>query len=221
MSKTLKTLTLIAVIAAIAPACASRGFVRTEVGAVGQDVETLAATGEETRERTRQNEERIEEVDRRAGAAVREAQSSADAAAMAALDVDERVTAVAEETQRLRRLIFEVTLNEQQANFSSSQAELPDEARTLLDQLVIQLQEIPESVYLEIEGHTDSTGSETLNMQLGMERAEAVRLYLYETHSVPLHRMNVISYGESVPVAPNETAEGRAQNRRVVIRVLS
>jgi outer membrane protein OmpA-like peptidoglycan-associated protein len=54
-----------------------------------------------------------------------------------------------------------------------------------------------------------------------MERAEAVKRSLYEQHQIPLHRMNVISYGEDKPAAPNNTRDGRAQNRRVVIRVLA
>ena len=54
-----------------------------------------------------------------------------------------------------------------------------------------------------------------------MERAEAVKRYLYEQHQIPLHKMNVISYGEDKPVSPNNTSDGRAQNRRVVIKVLA
>jgi outer membrane protein OmpA-like peptidoglycan-associated protein len=54
-----------------------------------------------------------------------------------------------------------------------------------------------------------------------MERAEAVKRYLYENHQIPLHRINVISYGESKPAADNKTRDGRAQNRRVVIRILA
>ena len=57
--------------------------------------------------------------------------------------------------------------------------------------------------------------------KLGMERAEAVKRYLYEQHQIPLHKMNVISYGEDKPVAPNNTRAGRAQNRRIVIKVLA
>jgi outer membrane protein OmpA-like peptidoglycan-associated protein len=48
-----------------------------------------------------------------------------------------------------------------------------------------------------------------------------VKRYLYEQHQVPLHKINVISYGEDKPVAPNNNREGRAQNRRVVVRILS
>ena len=87
--------------------------------------------------------------------------------------------------------------------------------------MIAQLQADPQNVYFEIEGHTDSTGSERRNMQLGMQRADSVKLYLYDQYSVPLHRMSVLSFGEERPAAPNDTAEGRAQNRRVVIRVRS
>ena len=61
----------------------------------------------------------------------------------------------------------------------------------------------------------------TINYKLGLERAEAVKRYLYEQHQVPLHKINVISYGEEKPIAPNKTKAGRAQNRRVVIKVLT
>jgi outer membrane protein OmpA-like peptidoglycan-associated protein len=75
------------------------------------------------------------------------------------------------------------------------------------------------ALYFEIEGHTDNVGSEDYNVQLGEKRAMAVRNYLAEK-GVPLHALNVISYGESQPVADNSAPQGRAQNRRVVIRVL-
>jgi len=47
-----------------------------------------------------------------------------------------------------------------------------------------------------------------------------VKRYLYDQHHVPLHRINVISYGEDKPVAPNNTRGGRSQNRRVVVKIL-
>ena len=79
----------------------------------------------------------------------------------------------------------------------------------------------PKGAFFEIEGHTDNVGDAKVNEQLGLERAEAVKRYLYEQHQIPLHKMNVISYGEDKPVAPNKTKDGRAQNRRVVIKVLA
>jgi len=89
-----------------------------------------------------------------------------------------------------------------------------------IDEMVTHLKEDPKNVYFEIEGHTDNLGAADFKEKLGLERADAVKRYLYEKHQIPLHKMNVISYGETKPVADNKTKEGRAQNRRVVIRVL-
>jgi outer membrane protein OmpA-like peptidoglycan-associated protein len=77
------------------------------------------------------------------------------------------------------------------------------------------------AVWIEIEGHTDNVGEAKYNERLGLDRAEAVKRYLYEQHQVPLHKINTISYGEDKPAAPNNTRDGRAQNRRVVIKVLA
>ena len=120
-----------------------------------------------------------------------------------------------------KRLVYEVVLSEDKGNFKFGQATMPDDARTDLDQLVQQLKAEPSGAYIEIEGHTDSTGAPQTNYRLGLERAENVKRYLYEQHQVPLHRMSVISYGEDKPIAPNKTRDGRAQNRRVVIKVLT
>ena len=84
-----------------------------------------------------------------------------------------------------------------------------------------QLKADTKNIFIEIEGHTDNIGAPAVNERIGMERAEAVKRYLYEQHQVPLHKINVISYGEDKPVAPNNTRDGRAQNRRIVIRVLA
>jgi peptidoglycan-associated lipoprotein len=87
--------------------------------------------------------------------------------------------------------------------------------------MIEKLKADPRGNYVEIEGHTDSTGDKVTNLRLGEARAEAVKRYLYEAHQVPLHKMNVISYGAEKPVSPNTTREGRAQNRRIVIRILA
>jgi len=228
MRKSLFAASMLALTVAVAPACATKGFVRTEVGNVNTKVDTLSGTVEETQERTRTNETRIGAVDAKAEAAGKsateartaatEARTAADAAAARATAVGTRVDAV--ETAS-RRLIYEVTLSEDQGNFKFGQTELPDEAKGRLDQLVGQLKSDPKGVYIEIEGHTDNVGSEELNERLGMERAEAVKRYLYEQHQIPLHKMNVISYGEDKPVGDNKKRDGRAENRRVVIRMLS
>ena len=149
------------------------------------------------------------------------ARGEAGEAALAAAAGD-RADAVGRDTERLMRLLYEVVLSEDQGNFGFGQTELPDEAKGEIDRLANQLKaDAPGNVYIEIEGHTDATGEANVNERLGLERAEAVKRYLHESHQIPLHRMNTISYGEDSPVAPNDTREGRAQNRRVVVRVLS
>ena len=221
MRTTVKMMALAAVIVLVASACATRGFVRTEDAVVDAKVDTLAATVEETQERTVQNGERIDQVDQRAQAANMAAQTSqaaADAAQMAADDVDGRVDQV---QTAMGTLITQVTINQAQGGFGSSQTDVPDAALVQLDQLVVQLQGAGQSAFIEIEGHTDNTGDENYNMRLGLERAESVKAYLYEQHNVPLHKMNTISYGESRPAVPNDSREGRAQNRRVVVKVRS
>jgi outer membrane protein OmpA-like peptidoglycan-associated protein len=76
------------------------------------------------------------------------------------------------------------------------------------------------TVYVEVQGHTDSTGSPEYNMMLGQKRADVVRRYLNEMAGIPLHLIQVVSYGEDSPVADNKTREGREANRRVVVRIL-
>jgi outer membrane protein OmpA-like peptidoglycan-associated protein len=228
MRKSLFAASMLALTVAVAPACATKKYVKTEVGNVNSKVDTLSGTLEETQERTRQNEGRIGEVDKKAEAAGRSAQdarTAADAAQAKANDVGTQVTSVNGRVDEVvassRRLVYTVTLSEDQGNFKFGKTDLPDTAKMRLDEVISQLKANPNNIFIEIEGHTDNVGPKDLNEKLGMERAEAVKRYLYEQHQIPLHKINVISYGEDKPVAPNKTKDGRAQNRRVVIKVLT
>jgi outer membrane protein OmpA-like peptidoglycan-associated protein len=216
---------MLALTVAVAPACATKKFVKTEVGNVNGKVDTLAGTVEETQERTRKNEERIGSVDQKAEAAGRsatEARAAADAAASAAKDVDSRLGGRINAVDAAsRKLVFEVTLSEDQGNFAFGKTDLPDAAKMRLDDVIRQVKADPKNIFFEVEGHTDNVGTPQVNERIGMERAEAVKRYLYEQHQIPLHKINVISYGEEKPVAPNNTQDGRAQNRRVVVKILS
>jgi outer membrane protein OmpA-like peptidoglycan-associated protein len=231
MKQKLFAASILALSVAVAPACATKGFVREEVGTVNTKVDTLATTVEQTQQRVGQNEARIGVVDQKAEAAGKaaadaraaatDARGVADQATATATAVGGRVDAVATEVAATRRLIYTVTLSEDQGNFGFGRADLPDTARTRVDQMIDQLKANPQNIFIEIEGHTDNVGPTETNERLGLERAEAVKRYLYQQHQVPLHKINVISYGEDKPVAPNNTRDGRAQNRRVVVRVLS
>jgi outer membrane protein OmpA-like peptidoglycan-associated protein len=211
----------IAAVAAIgSTGCATKGYVKNRVGEVNDKVETVSKSLEETQERTKKNEaaiadanQKIVQVDQKAGQAgqaATEARQAADQAATKADAVD----------KASKRIVYETTLSEDQGNFKFAKANLPDEAKARLDEVVKQLKENPNGAFIEVEGYTDNRGSATYNQQLGLERAEAVKRYLYEEHQIPLHRISVISYGADKPIAPNKTKDGRAKNRRVVVKVL-
>jgi outer membrane protein OmpA-like peptidoglycan-associated protein len=206
-------------------ACASKKFVRTSVGEVNTKVDSLGRSVEETQERTRQNEGRITEVDSKAQAAAQAAQQANQAAVAAqntATDVGTKADAKFQAIDKANaRLIFEVVLSEDQGNFRFGQTALPDEAKASIDAMVQRLKQDAKNVFIEIEGHTDDVGDPLTNERIGLERAEAVQRYLYEQYQIPLHKMNIISYGEQKPAAENKTRDGRAQNRRVVIKVLA
>lgn len=191
--------------------CATKKYVSREVGEINQKVETLSGEVEKTQERVKQNEARIAQVDQQAQAGVAEAKTSAGQAMTKA----EQAEAAAK-----GKLIYTVTLSNDKVTFPLNRAEVSPEAKALIDEAIEPFKSANRGVYFEIEGHTDATGEESYNQKLGEERAMAVRNYLHDQHEIALNRIQVISYGESKPVADNGTRDGRAQNRRVVIRVL-
>jgi len=228
MRKSLLVVTLFAFGIGGSTACATKGFVKQQVSQVSGKVDTLSGKLEETQERTRQNEGKINDVDQKAAAAngaamtAQQAASAADQKAAAAGDAAKMVAAKTDELEKAsKRIMYEVVLSEDSGNFKFGKSVLPDEAKAKIDELVTQLKADPKGAYFEIEGHTDNTGDKMYNVKLGEQRAEAVKRYLYEQHQIPLHRINVISYGSEKPVGNNKTKDGRAQNRRVVIRVLA
>ena len=221
----------IAVLAIGGSACATKKFVRTSVSEVNDKVDSLGRSLEETQERTRQNETKIADVDQRAQAAAQAASQAATVAQQSATKANDTATVAVDSAKTAntkveavdkaaKRIVYEVVLSEDEGNFKFGKKDLPDEAKAKLDQMIAQLKADPKGAYFEIEGHTDSIGPVELNEKLGLERAEAVKRYLYEQHQIPLHKMNAISYGEDKPAAENKTKAGRAQNRRVVIKVL-
>jgi peptidoglycan-associated lipoprotein len=173
--------------------CAKKSYVHREVGEVNQKVDAVSAEVEKTQERVHQNEVEIARVNDESQAGIAEAKGSAAAA---------------------------LTVSNDKVQFPFNKAELSDEAKALIDDEIGPFVQENAGVWFEIEGHTDSTGDAGYNMLLGEERAMAVRDYLAKAHGIALSRLEVISYGEEEPAADNGTRDGRAQNRRVVIRVL-
>ncbi len=104
-------------------------------------------------------------------------------------------------------------------NFDFDKATIRPDGKPVLDEAVRTLQE-ESDVRVSVEGHTDSVGSDAYNMRLSKERAEAVADYL-TAGGIAHGRISTIGFGESKPVASNETEDGRAQNRRVEFRVIA
>ena len=118
------------------------------------------------------------------------------------------------------KFVYSMVLSDDSMKFPVSKASLSPEAQARLDAFVDKLKADNRNVYVEVQGHTDATGSKEGNYRLGGERAETVRRYLNE-HGVALNRIGTISYGADAPAAPNVNRTGRQANRRVVLIVLS
>ena len=206
-NRVLSILTLAIVIIFISSqSCATKKFVKTEVGAVDQQVKEVKTAVDENNKTLQAHEEKLASL----GSLITQQGSEL-----------KNVETSLEEVRRIARgkLIFTEVLKNDEVKFAFNQAELTPEAKARLDEFVQKLIELDRGLYLEIRGHTDNTGPDSWNMTLGKMRAEAVKDYLYRQHHIPLHRMEVISFGSSAPVADNNSREGRAANRRVEILV--
>jgi peptidoglycan-associated lipoprotein len=173
--------------------CATKGFVRQKVSVVNQKVDT--ANG-----RLDQDDTHLATLDRTSQEALDRAQAAGKLAE--------------------GKFLYSMVLSDDSVKFPVDRASLSPEAQSRLMDFVQKLKSDNRNVYVEIQGHTDSTGSPAVNKKLGEDRAEAVRLFMNK-QGVALNRMSTISYGDEAPVAPNNTKAGRAQNRRVVVIVLA
>ena len=191
--------------------CATKKYVGREVGEINQKVDALSGEMEKTQERVKRTEVRIDDVDKQAQAGISDAKGSAQTALKRATEAERAAKG---------KLIYTVTLSNDKVTFPVNRAAVSPDARTLVDEAIAQLKAENRGVYFEIEGHTDSSGSEAYNEKLGLDRATAVRNYMHDQLGIALNRIEVISYGETKPIVDNKTREHRAQNRRVVINVL-
>lgn len=118
------------------------------------------------------------------------------------------------------KFLYETVLASDRFRFDFDKSNLSNAAKGALDQFAVELKGRNENVFVEVQGHTDATGTDEYNLKLGEERAEEVRRYLSKQHGLALHRLAVISYGEAAPLADNATRDGRSENRRVALVVL-
>jgi len=183
--------------------CASKKYVRKVTEVTNKRIDAVEASVEAAETRIGQNEQAI--------AATQE-------------DLSQTKTTLGTEVTEAKRmargkLLYQVVLNNNAIRFGTDKAELTEEGVSLVRDLLAKLKADNKNVYIEIEGHTDNTGDTKHNYDLGIERAEAVRRFM-AAEGIPLHRIGVISYGETMPIGDNATADGKAMNRRVVILVL-
>jgi outer membrane protein OmpA-like peptidoglycan-associated protein len=199
------------VLSVAATGCATKKYVSHEVGEVNQKVDNLSGEMEKTQQRVKSSETRIDSVDKQSQTGISEAKSSAGAAMNKAVEAERAAKG---------KLLYTVTLSNDKVTFPLNRAEVSDDARKVLDDALAPIVSENKGVFFEIEGHTDGAGEPVYNEKLGEERALAIRSYLHDQLKVALSRIEVISYGEEKPVADNKTKDGRAMNRRVVIKVL-
>jgi len=207
--------------------CATKNYVKKQIDPVSGRVDELA-------EVNKRNEAAIKDIDARAQAGIQGMQSKAsetDAKAMAADQkaLEAQQMARSAETkisaaesgvnQRISNIDSYKPVENASINFKSNHAEVGDEAKATLDQLAAKVKG-SKGYVLEIQGFTDSVGSDDYNLALSQRRSENVVRYLVQQHGIPLFRMFILGLGEAKQVEDNKTKEGRAANRRVEITLL-
>ena len=154
--------------------------------------------------------EELAAVSNAARGGAKAAQATADAAVAGVNATNERISALDDYQPQTTTAV----------NFKSGSSVLAPDEKTKLDDIASKALNAKGYV-LEVSGYADSRGSIALNRALSQRRADAVIRYLVENHNIPLRRIvTPYGYGELNPVGENETKEGRAQNRRVEIKLL-
>lgn len=191
--------------------CATKEYVQEQVAQSQKVTEAKIAEVQKQVEATQMDVANLKKSDAEQNAKIAELSDTAKEA-----------LARAEEAGKLAKgkFLFEVTLSDDVVRFGFNKSDLSTEAKAALDAFAEKVKAENKNVFIEVQGHTDSIGSEKYNLELGQARADAVVRYLNMQHGLPLHRMNAISYGEYKPVADNKTSDGRAKNRRVTLVVL-
>jgi outer membrane protein OmpA-like peptidoglycan-associated protein len=201
--------------------CATKKYVRNRVSERVTPLEQRTGELEETSRRSSQDLGRLSTDVTDVRGRTDRAQSQADAALSRAEQANTRVTGAEQSVNDLRTNLDNYMVQSTSvAHFKFNKYDLTPEGKESLDQLASQIKD-QDNFILEIQGFADWIGSDAYNNQLTQKRADSVRRYLAEQHNIPLFRMHILGLGELRPVADNKTREGRAENRRVEIRLLT
>jgi len=219
----LRTMALLGIVFVVVSgsSCATKKYVRNRVNERVTPLENRTGELEETSRRNTQEISRISrDVEEVRGRADR-AQQAADRAASAAEQANTRVTGVEQSVSDLRGNLDKYTLQKTVTIlFDVNKSDLTPEATSTLTQLASQIKD-RNGFLLEIQGFASAEGDPEKNERLSQARSEAVKKYLADALNIPLFRMYILGFGTSRPVADNSTKEGRIQNRRVEVRLLS
>ena len=218
--------------------CATKKYVR-------EQVQTVQPAIQEAQNAVKENGERIDAVDKRAQQGISTAQSAAQAADQKAVQAQQSAQTAQSAAQTADRKAETANESVQQANnrigtldtkinnindiyaqsemimvvFPLNSAMLTEQAQSSLDRIASDLNGQRSGYMIEVQGFTDNTGTEQYNIGLSQRRAEAVERYLV-SKNLPLYRVSIVGLGKDNPIADNKTSQGRAQNRRVEVRVL-
>jgi len=206
-----------------ATGCATKNYVRNQTAPLIDQTNQLE-------EKTATNNRNLHDVDDRAQTGIKQAQSAADTAnqnaqgaGKAASDAQMAADNVVHRADTLESVVKGLDNYHPVANvavtFGFDKSVLTADDRQQLDSFAAQLASA-KSFILEVTGGTDSTGPAQYNYELSQRRADPVVQYLASKYGIPAHRFYLIGIGKDKEVAPNTTAEGRKQNRRVEIRLL-
>ena len=204
--------------------CATKKYVRNETTPIINNVNEL---DDQTAKNTRdihdvdtRAQQGISQVNNKAAAADQKALAAgqaADQASQNATTASNRVTSLAGTVENLDNY---KQVGDTTVQFGFDKAELTRKDKQTLDEFGEQLQ-AQKHYIIQVEGYTDSTGAADYNYQLSQRRADAVIHYLATKYNVPAHKIFLIGLGKDNPVAKNTTAKGRAENRRVDVRLMA
>jgi outer membrane protein OmpA-like peptidoglycan-associated protein len=218
--------------------CASKKYVRQQVATLDPQIKAV-------QDKSTENAERIDAVDKRAQTGIATASAAAATADQKAVTAQQSAQTAQTAAQAAQQTANTANNGVQQANnrintveqrvasindiytqtetqtvlFENNKTNLTDEAKSTLDRIASSVTGQRNGYMLELQGYTDARGTDQFNIGLSQRRAEAVQRYLV-SKDVPLYRISLVGLGKDKPVADNKTRQGRDQNRRVEIRVL-
>ena len=189
---------------ALLAGCATSGSVDQKIAAAqaetNQKIESVVGQVEDLQQKQKATDVRLGELSQSAQEALKRAQEAGVLAK--------------------GKVVFEQAFNEDRVKFKLDSYDLEASAKEALNEFASRVKGIDEQYFIEIQGHTDDTGSPKYNDDLAQRRADAVRRYLSREQQLPLNRMSTISYGDTLPLESNKKRTGRQANRRVVLVVL-